>query len=194
MNWDWIVSACLGVGLAACCGFRVFVPMLVAGLATKLGVIGTMSGFEWISSWPALFLLGSATVFELGAYYVPWLDNVLDTIAGPAAIVAGTVLSTSFLQIDSPVLDWGLGLMLGGGSAGLIQAGTSLLRLGSTATTGGLANPVVSTAENAASFGFSILAVLLPLVCIVLIIIMLIYIASRLARRGRVIFTKPGKQ
>ncbi len=185
MNWDWIVSACLGVGLAACCGFRVFVPMLVAGLATKLGIISTMSGFEWISGWPALFLLGIATVVELGAYYVPWLDNVLDTIAAPAAIVAGTVLSTSFLQIDSPVMDWGLGLMLGGGSAGLIQAGTSLLRLGSTATTGGLANPVVSTAENAASFGFSILAVLLPLVCIVLIIIILIYIASRLARRGR---------
>lgn len=193
MNWDWIMSACLGVGLAACCGFRVFVPMLVAGLATRLGIIGTMQGFEWISSLPALFLLGSATVFELGAYYVPWLDNILDTIAGPAAIVAGTVLSTSFLQIDSPVLDWGLGLMLGGGSAGLIQAGTSLLRLGSTATTGGLANPVVSTAENAASLGFSILAVLLPLVCIVLIIIILIYIASKLARRGRVIFTKPGK-
>ena len=194
MNWDWIVSACLGVGLAACCGFRVFVPMLVAGLATKLHIIGIMPGFEWISSWSAILLLSVATIFELGAYYVPWLDNVLDTIAGPAAIVAGTVLSTSFLQIDSPVLDWGLGLMLGGGSAGLIQAGTSLLRLGSTAITGGLGNPVVSTAENAASFGFSILAVLLPLVCIVIIAIILIYIASHLARRGRVIFTKPGQQ
>lgn len=193
MNWDWIVSACLGVGLAACCGFRVFVPMLVAGLATKLHIIGTMSGFEWISSWPALMLLGVATIVELGAYYVPWLDNALDTIAGPAAIVAGTVLSTSFLQIDSPVIDWGMGLMLGGGSAGLIQAGTSLLRLGSTATTGGLGNPVVSTAENAASFGFSILAVLLPLVCIVIIGIILIYVASQLARRGRTTFTRPAK-
>ncbi|WP_027302813.1 DUF4126 domain-containing protein [Rudanella lutea] len=193
MNWDWIMSACLGVGLAACCGFRVFVPMLIAGVATKLGLIGTMGGFEWISSWPALFLLGVATVVELGAYYIPWLDNALDTIASPAAIVAGTLLSTSYLQIDSPVLDWGLGLMLGGGSAGLIQAGTSLLRLGSTATTGGLANPIVSTTENAASFGFSILAILLPLLTMVILIGILIYIASRLLNRRRVTFTKPAK-
>lgn len=193
MNWDWIVSACLGVGLAACCGFRVFVPMLVAGIATKLGIIGATSGFEWISTWPALMLLGVATIAELGAYYIPWLDNALDTIAAPAAIVAGTVLSTSFLQINSPVLDWGLGLILGGGSAGLIQAGTSLLRLGSTATTGGLANPVVSTTENAASFGFSILAVFLPLITIVLIGIILIYVATKLVARRRVTFTKPAK-
>jgi ABC-type thiamin/hydroxymethylpyrimidine transport system permease subunit len=193
MNWDWIVSACLGVGLAACCGFRVFVPMLVAGIATKLGMIGTMGGFEWISTWPALMLLGVATLVELGAYYIPWLDNALDTIAGPAAIIAGTVLSTSFLQVDSPVLDWGLGLMLGGGSAGLIQAGTSLLRLGSTATTGGLGNPVVSTGENAASFGFSILAVLMPLVCVVIIALILTYIIVKLVSRRRVTFTKPVK-
>lgn len=194
MNWDWIMSACLGVGLAACCGFRVFVPMLVASLATKLHIIGVMSGFEWLSSWSAILLLSVATIFELGAYYIPWLDNVLDTIATPAAIIAGTILSTSFLQIDSPILDWGLGLMLGGGSAGLIQAGTSLLRLGSTATTGGIANPVVSTAENAASVGFSVLAVLLPLVCIVVIGIILLYVISKLLTRRRVIFTRPAKQ
>lgn len=193
MNWDWIVSASLGVGLAACCGFRVFVPMLVAGVATKLGMIGAMGGFEWISTWPALMLLGVATLVELGAYYIPWLDNALDTIAGPAAILAGTVLSTSFLQVDSPVLDWGLGLMLGGGSAGLIQAGTSLLRLGSTATTGGLGNPIVSTGENAASFGFSILAVLMPLVCVVIIALILTYIIVKLVSRRRVTFTKPVK-
>ncbi|TAE30608.1 MAG: DUF4126 domain-containing protein [Cytophagales bacterium] len=194
MNWDWIVSACLGVGLAACCGFRVFVPMLVAGIATKLGIIGTLSGFEWVSTWPSLLLLGVATLVELGAYYIPWLDNALDTIASPAAIIAGTVLSTSFLQIDNPVLDWGLGLMLGGGSAGVIQAGTSLLRLGSTATTGGLGNPIIATGENAASFGFSILAVLLPLVGVVLIGLLLLYIIVKLVNRRRVTFTRPAKQ
>ena len=103
---------------------------------------------------PALLLLGVATLVELGAYYVPWLDNALDTLAAPAAVVAGTLLSTSFLKIDSPILDWGLGLMLGGGSAGLIQAGTSLLRLGSTATTGGLGNPVIATTEMWPHLGF----------------------------------------
>lgn len=153
MSLDWIMSACIGVGLAACCGFRVFVPLLIASVATKLGLIGTMTGFEWLSGWPALLGLTVATVFEVGAYYIPWLDNLLDTVATPASIIAGTLLSTSFLHIDNPVIHWGLGLMLGGSSAGIVQAGTSLLRLGSTATTGGTANPVVATGENVASFG-----------------------------------------
>lgn len=196
MSIEWLISACLGVGLAACCGFRVFVPLLVASVATKLGIIGTMAGFEWMSSWTALGVLSLATVLELGAYYIPWLDNLLDSVATPASVVAGTLLSTSFLQIDSPILDWGLGLILGGGSAGLVQAGTSLLRLGSTATTGGIANPVVATGENVASFGFSILTVLLPLFAFILIVLVLIFIAGRLLSRRKVWFSRaqPPKQ
>ncbi|WP_040006382.1 DUF4126 domain-containing protein [Fibrisoma limi] len=193
MTIEWIISACLGVGLAACCGFRVFVPLLVASVATKLGIIGTMEGLEWISSWTALAVLSVATVFELGAYYIPWLDNLLDTLATPASIIAGTLLGTSFLQIDSPILDWGLGLMLGGGSAGLVQAGTSLLRLGSTATTGGIGNPVVATGENIASFGLSILTVLLPLFAFVIIVLVLLFIAARLLSRRKVWFTRAGR-
>ena len=190
MSIDWLLSACIGVGLAACCGFRVFVPLLIASIAAKLGIIGTMTGFEWLGGWPALLGLGVATVFEIGAYYIPWLDNLLDTIAAPASIIAGTLLSTSFLHIDNPVLHWGLGLMLGGSSAGIVQAGTSLLRLGSTATTGGLANPVVSTGENVASIGLSLFTILLPLVAVVIIAVILIFIISRLIARRKVWFTK----
>lgn len=152
-----------------------------------------MDGLEWIGTTPALLLLGVATIIELGAYYIPWLDNALDTLATPIAVIAGTLLSTSFLKIESPILDWGLGLILGGGSAGLIQAGTSLLRLGSTATTGGLGNPVVATTENVASFGFSILTVLLPLFAVVLISLVLLFIATQLARRGKVWFSRATK-
>ena len=190
MSLDWITSACIGVGLAACCGFRVFVPLLIASVATKLGIIGVMDGFEWLSQWPALIGLSAATIFELGAYYIPWLDNALDTLATPVSIAAGTLLSTSFLHIDSPVLQWGMGLMLGGSSAGIVQAGTSLLRLGSTATTGGLGNPVVATGENIASFGFSILTVLLPLVAILVVGVVVIFIITQLARKRKVWFTR----
>lgn len=190
MSIDWIMSACIGVGLAACCGFRVFVPLLVASIATKFGLIGTMTGFEWLGGWPALLGLSVATVFELGAYYVPWLDNLLDTVATPASVIAGTLLSTSFLQIESPVLHWGLGLMLGGSSAGIIQAGTSLLRLGSTATTGGLANPVVATGENVASLGLSLLTVFVPLIAIVVIGLVLVFIIGRLIARRKVWFSR----
>lgn len=184
------MSACLGVGLAACCGFRVFVPLFVAAVGHKLGFVGSLSAFEWLDSWAALVTLGVATFVELGAYYIPWLDNALDALAAPAAIIAGTILTTSFLKLDSPVFNWGLGLILGGGSAGLIQAGTSLLRLGSTATTGGLANPVVATTENAAAIGLSVLAVLLPLFAFVVVILVLLFMLTRLMSKRVVWFTK----
>lgn len=194
MTWEWILSACMGLGLAACCGFRVFVPLLMAGLATKIGLISPLSGMDWVSTWPGLIGLSVATVFELGAYYIPWLDNLLDTLAAPAAVIAGTLLSTSFFHINSPVLDWGLGLILGGGAAGLVQAGTSLLRLGSTATTGGLGNPVVATTENLASFGLSLFTLLLPLIAFVVIALILAYIVVRLLTRRRIWFSKPNVQ
>ncbi len=193
MSIEWIMSACIGVGLAACCGFRIFVPLLIASIATKFGFIDTMTGFEWLSDWPALIGLAVATVFEIGSYYIPWLDNFLDTLATPASILAGTLISTSFLQIENPVLQWGLGLMLGGSSAGIVQAGTSLLRLGSTATTGGLGNPIVATGENVASVGLSLFTILLPLVAIVIIGLVLLFIIGRLVARRKIWFTKaPG--
>ena len=129
-------------------------------------------------------------MFELGAYYIPWLDNALDTIAAPAAIVAGTILSASFLKIDSPVLNWGLGLMLGGGAAGLIQAGTSVLRLGSTATTGGVANPILASTENVASVGLSVLTMVVPLFAFVVIVLILLFMLNRLMSKRLVWFTK----
>ncbi len=183
MTMDWFVSACLGVGLAACCGFRVFVPLLVAAVATKLGIIGASPTMAWLGSWPAIAGLTIATMLEGAAYYIPWLDNALDTLATPAAVIAGTLLGTSFLHIDNPVIHWGLGLMLGGSSAGLIQAGTSLLRLGSTATTGGLANPLVSTGENIASLLLSIVAVFVPVLAVLVIGGLLLWIVNRLLNR-----------
>lgn len=194
MSIQWIMSACIGVGLAACCGFRVFVPLLIASVATKLGFIGTVAGFEWLSDWPALFGLSLATIFEIGAYYIPWLDNLLDTLATPASVIAGTVLSTSFLHIDNSLVHWGLGLMLGGGSAGIVQAGTSLLRLGSTATTGGVANPVVATGENVASFGLSLFTIFLPLIGAVIIGAVLIFIIGRLLAKRKVWFTRASRK
>ena len=188
------MSTCIGVGLAACCGFRVFVPLLIASVATKLGFIGTVNGFEWLSGWPAMIGLAVATIFEIGSYYIPWLDNFLDTIATPTSVLAGTLISTSFLPIDTPVLQWGLGLILGGGSAGIIQAGTSLLRLGSTATTGGVANPVVATGENVASVGLSLFTIFLPLIGIVIIGLVLLFIIGRLVARRKIWFTKAPSQ
>ncbi|MGA0555015.1 DUF4126 domain-containing protein [Larkinella sp. VNQ87] len=182
---EWFLSLCLGIALSACCGFRIFVPMLVSCLALKLGWIAVTPGFEWMNTWTALFVLATATILEIGAYYIPWLDNAFDTIATPVAFVAGTILTTSFIDVDIPMLKWGLGMVAGGGAASLIQAGTTLLRIGSTATTGGLGNPVVASAENLASFGLSFLAVLLPLVAAFLVLLIIGFFIRLMLTRKR---------
>lgn len=160
--------------------------MLAANIATMNGWITPDEGFAWLSTWPAFFTLLSATVLEIGGYYIPFIDNLLDTIATPAAVVAGTLLTTSFIQIDSPILQWGLGLIVGGGTAGLVQAGTGLLRLLSSKTTAGLGNPVVSTAENLASFSLSGLAIFLPVIALVLVVLLVLWLVRKLTGLGSV--------
>ncbi|TLU91625.1 DUF4126 domain-containing protein [Dyadobacter sediminis] len=180
MNMNLLLSLCVGLGLSASCGFRVFLPMLAANVAAMSGWISPGEQFAWLSTWPAFFALLSATIAEIGGYYIPFVDNLLDTIATPAAVIAGTLLTTSVIEINNPVLHWGLGLMLGGGTAGIVQAGTGLLRLLSSKTTAGFGNPVVSTAENVASFSLSGLAIFLPFLAIVLVVLLVIWLLKRL--------------
>lgn len=164
---EYLISICMGIGLSACCGFRIFVPLLASALAAKFGIISTPSGFEWMNNWTAISIFGTATIFEIGAYYIPYLDHLLDTITTPLSMVAGTLLASSFFTdifSDLPALKWVLGVIVGGGGAGMVQAGTALARVGSTATTGGLANPIVSTIENGFSIFFSVLSLLVPFI------------------------------
>lgn len=179
---ELFLSICLGIGLSAATGFRIFVPALIANAAILSGWITPGSDFQWLGTWTAFAILTTATAAEIAAYYVPVIDNLLDTIATPASVVAGTLLTTSFVQIDNPVLQWGLGLIVGGGTAGVVQAGTGVIRLLSTKFTAGVANPVVSTTENVASFGFSTLAILLPLFTAVLVFFFVMWIIRRLVR------------
>lgn len=182
---ELLFSIALGIGLSASTGFRIFVPALLANIACMNGWITPSENFAWLATWSAFFVFLSATVVEIGAYYIPFVDNLLDTIAGPLSVVAGTLLTTSFVEIDEPVLKWGLGLIVGGGTAGLVQAGTSLLRLGSSKFTAGLGNPVVSTAENVASFGFSALAIFLPIVALLAVVGLLWWLLGRIRRLRR---------
>ncbi len=180
---ELFISICIGIGLAASSGFRIFVPMLAANIAALSGFHQFGTGFEWLNTWTAFGILVSASVAEIAAYYVPVLDNALDHIALPVAVVAGTLLSASFITADiSPALRWGLGIVAGGGTAGVIHSGMAMLRMGSTAATGTLANPLVTTAENGASVTFSLLALLVPIVLAVLVLFLIIYILKKMAR------------
>jgi len=176
------LSLCLGVGLAASSGFRVFVPLLLSSIALHFGLVSGASGFEWMGTWAAIGVLSTATVLEIGGYYIPWVDNLLDTIATPAAVAAGTLLTTSFIEIDNPILQWGLGLIMGGGTAGFIQAGTSLVRLASTKFSGGVANPVVASVENVTAIGFSLFSFWVPIIAFVLVILFIMWLIKKLIR------------
>ena len=182
---DILLGIGLGVGLSACCGFRIFVPLLVSGLAAYFQVIPTSPEFAWLASEKTLIMFGTATLVEIVAYYIPWLDNLLDTIAAPLSVGAGTVVSASFLGGADPMVQWVMALIVGGGSAGVVHASTSLIRLGSTASTGGLANPIVSTFENFLAFVGSILSLFIPFIMAGLVLVGLIFGIRKLRNRKK---------
>lgn len=174
-----LLSIFLGVGLSAATGFRIFIPAFITNIAAMNGIIEPGENFQWLASWPAFWILLTATICEIGAYYIPIIDNILDTVATPVAIIAGALLSTSFIQIDQPALQWGLGIILGGGTSGAVQTGTNLLRLTSTGTTGGFANPIVSTLENITSFVMTIFSIFLPILGFIAVLFIVYLIVKR---------------
>ena len=179
------LSVALGIGLAAAAGLRIFVPLLVAGLAARAGYLSLADGFEWLSSTPALLTLGTAAALEVLAYLIPGVDHALDVLAGPAAVAAGVVASAAVMaDIPSAVL-WPVAIIAGGGVAGLTKGSTALLRAKSGVMTGGLANPVVSTVETAGATVLALLAVAVPLLCLAGIVALLWWATKK---AGRVLF------
>jgi len=184
---DTLLAVFLGVGLSAACGFRIFFPLFIMSIASISGNLGLSQGFEWIATYPALITFGIATLFEILAYYIPWVDNLLDAIATPAAITAGVIVMAAAVGDINPLLKWTLAVIVGGGIAGTVQGFTGIVRLASSATTGGLGNPVVSTMEAGGSFILSILAIFLPIVAFIAVLILMLFairkVYSRLFRK-----------
>lgn len=183
-----LLSVALGIALAAAAGLRVFVPLFALGVAARAGYVPLADGFEWLASTPALIVLGTATLVEIAAYYVPYLDHLLDVIASPSAVLAGIVATAAVLTDMPPVVKWTVAIIAGGGAAGLVQGASVAARIGSTATTGGLGNIVLSSLETFGAIGTVILAIALPLLALLLVLAMLaiaVLMLLRLARRRR---------
>lgn len=174
---ETFLSVCLGIGLSAACGFRVFVPLLVLSIAAHTGHIQLAGAFAWIGSTPAMIAFAVATAAEIAAYYIPWVDNALDSIAVPLATVAGIVATASVVVDIDPFWRWTLAIVAGGGAAASTQLATTKARAASTMTTGGIGNPLVSTVENVSSTALSVLAVIWPIVAFVFAVAILIFSA-----------------
>lgn len=175
----------VGLCLAAACGLRVFLPLAGLSLAATYGHLPLAAPFEFLATRPACIVLGTATVAEIAAYYIPWLDHALDALATPTAIVAGILATGALTGELPPILRWVVALVGGGGAAGLIQGATVLLRLKSTALTGGIGNSAVATAELGGSIALVGLALFLPLLGLLLAGMLVVAVGRRL---GRVVF------
>ncbi|TDX84465.1 DUF4126 domain-containing protein [Epilithonimonas xixisoli] len=172
----YLLSAFIGIGLAAASGFRVFLPMFAVSLASYMGWIPMGDNFEWLSGLPTLITTGVATVIEILAYYIPVVDNFLDTITIPLATIAGSVLFASQFMELGTFPQWALALIAGGGTAATIASGFAGTRAASTATTGGIGNNVVATTETAGAGLMSVLAIFLPVIGFILAIALLVVV------------------
>ncbi|MBM3544663.1 MAG: DUF4126 domain-containing protein [Alphaproteobacteria bacterium] len=179
---DLAISIALGIGLAAATGLRVFLPLLVVSAASYAGYLPVGENFAWLSTPGALVLLGVAAIVEILAYYIPGVDNLLDTIAMPAAFIAGTVVTAAVITDLPPLVKWATAIIAGGGIAGATQSMTALLRAKSTIFTGTLGNPVIATAESGGSLIVSLLALAAPLAAI-LLIVAFFWLTIRLLRK-----------
>ncbi len=182
---ETILSLCIGIGLSAACGFRVFVPLLITSIAAYSGHLDLASSFDWVGTPPALIAFSVATLLEVGAYYIPWLDNLMDSVTTPAAIVAGTMVTASMITEMSPFMKWTLAVVAGGGAAGIVQASTVLTRATSSATSGGMLNPIFATVELGGSIVGSLLALWLPLVALILLVAMAVVLFRKVLPRFR---------
>jgi len=174
-----LASILLGIGLSAAVGFRLFIPFLLISVASRFGLMELSSGFEWLGSTPALILLGTATVLEVGAYFIPFFDNLLDTIATPAAVICGTIVMASTVVEMDPLIKWTMAVIAGGGTAGLIKGATATTRAASSATTGGIANPIVNMVETGGSIVMTVLAIFIPIIAGVAAVLIIIYLIRK---------------
>jgi hypothetical protein len=176
MTSETIISIFLGIGLAASVGFRVFLPLFALSLAAYFGIWELNQHWQWVGGLAAVIVLGVATIVELLAYFIPWVDNLLDTAAIPLAAIAGTAVMVSTLANLDPVVTWSLAIIAGGGTATAIKGASAAGRVVSSTTTGGLANPLVSTLESGTALVVTTASIFAPVLAVILVIIILIFV------------------
>lgn len=184
---ELLISIAVGISLAATCGLRAFLPLFLAGVSARYGV-PLSEAFQWLASGPALAALSVAVTVEIAADKVPAVDHVLDLIQGPVRTLAGAVVTAALV---AKLPGWATALVAivaGGGAALTVHTAKSVVRVGSTATTGGLANPLLSVGEDVACFATAGLSLLLWFVAAAVAtfaVFVAVYVIVRLLRRRR---------
>lgn len=192
-HWQILLELALGVTLSAAAGFRVFLPPLILSLAALFGNIQLNSDWQWASSPEAVILLAIATVVEITAYYLPLVDNLLDTIKIPLAMVIGTLLTAGSLGDLDPVVQWTIAVIAGGGASTAIAGINGAGRVALTGLTGGVANFLLATLESISATVLALIVVLVPILApfaLLLLISLSVYIFLNFAKIKAKLFPK----
>jgi len=185
-----IMATLMGISLAAASGFRVFLPPFLLSLAARFNVVWFLdidllgTQFEFFTSTLSIVVLGIATVAEFAAFYAPWIDNALDTIATPASIMAGVAMTAIVLEGNDPIIQWAIAIVAGGGVAATIQSATVATRGLSSTFTFGLGNSAVATGENVASVALTLIAILIPFLS-ALFVLLVVALLLRMKRKKK---------
>jgi hypothetical protein len=185
-----VTQLAMGFALAACVGLRAFLPLFIAGLAARNGNVDLGASFQWMESTPALVVFGSAVVFEILADKIPLLDHALHAAEAFVKPAAATILAASLLTNLDPLTAITLGLIGGGTVAGAVHALKGTARIASTATTGGLANPLLSLVDDVLATAGTLLAFVVPLLAVLLLLV-LAALGLWIYRRRRVSAARP---
>jgi len=148
MHADLWIALLSGIAVAASCGLRAFLPLLLLGIASRAGLVHLRGGMDWLAGDIALTALAIATVIEVVGDKVPVVDHALDavgTVLRPVAAWLGAygmlvTWPTPWAQLTAIVL---------GTLALAVHGLRSSVRVGSTVTTLGTANPVLSLVDDA---------------------------------------------
>ncbi|MBU1347882.1 MAG: DUF4126 domain-containing protein [Alphaproteobacteria bacterium] len=182
----WVLPALLGLGLASATGLRTFLPLLMLALAARFGLFGIQLNDQmaWLADWPAIAALGVAAVVEFTGDKVPVVDHGLNVLGAFTRPVAGAVAAGSVFTALDPTTAAIAGVIVGAPAAFAFNAAQGGARLTSTATTGGVGNPVLSLIEDVLAFLTVTLAFLAPILVPVLLIVLAV-VVFRLANRMR---------
>jgi hypothetical protein len=180
-----VAQVSLGIALAASAGLRAFLPPLVVGLAARSGWVTLPEGFAWLASTPSLIVFGVACAVEIAGDKIPIVDHLLDAVATVVKPVAGAFVMLTVVADWSPLYLAVVWIICGGSLAAAVHAARANLRLLSTATTGGIANPVLSVTEDLGAISTVTVAFVFPVLAAVLVLAALVGLVVLALRLGR---------
>jgi hypothetical protein len=181
-----LLPAC---GLATASGLNAYLPLLTLGLLARwTNLVRLAPPYDLLSHPAVLLLIAALAVLDFVADKVPGVDHALHVaglIVHPVAGALVALAGSSSAGGVHPALAAACGVILAGGTHGARAAARPV----ATATTAGLANPVISFLEDVAALTLAVLAVLLPLLALALVVLVLAWAVRRILR----FFRPPGQ-